>query len=283
MKVNLSILLLALAILLLPIVWHFSDEFIGAGDAPDTALKSDFDALAEQVAELREAAATQTAEIANLKARLEDIETRQNLAIADQIEPETRIVGPDENRVEDIYARVVLVGDRRAVNQGLSVPNTRFLTEFLGHPRIEEDYSDECQPMTNPALTELLETADVGPIRVRMLRPAIISLRQIFRNVQVYDRDLYDRINTAGSLCIRLVRGSEESISSHSFGLSVDINIDGQLDTLGDGKTQLGLTILSEFFNKEGWIWGAGFGREDSMHFEVSKEKLEQWRRLGQI
>ena len=49
------------------------------------------------------------------------------------------------------------------------------------------------------------------------------------------------------------------------------------------GKTQLGLTLLADFFNKEGWIWGAGFGREDSMHFEVSREKLLQWRRLGQI
>jgi len=52
---------------------------------------------------------------------------------------------------------------------------------------------------------------------------------------------------------------------------------------LGDGKTQLGLTILAEFFKREGWYWGAGFGREDSMHFQVSREKIETWRRLGQI
>ena len=52
-------------------------------------------------------------------------------------------------------------------------------------------------------------------------------------------------------------------------------------DTLGDDRTQLGLILLSEFFQREGWYWGAGFGREDSMHFEVSREKVEQWRRLG--
>ncbi len=82
---------------------------------------------------------------------------------------------------------------------------------------------------------------------------------------------------------MRLVRGSASSVSSYSFGLSVDLNIDGILDTLGDGRTQLGLTILSDFFNADGWVWGAGYGREDSMHFEVSKEKIEEWVKLGQI
>ena len=116
-----------------------------------------------------------------------------------------------------------------------------------------------------------------------MLEPAIISLQQIFKNVQVFEPELYDRISTAGSLCVRLIRGSETSISTHAYGLSVDLNIDGQLDNLGDGKTQLGLTILAEFFKREGWYWGAGFSREDSMHFQVSREKIETWRRLGQI
>ena len=55
------------------------------------------------------------------------------------------------------------------------------------------------------------------------------------------------------------------------------------LDTLGDGRTQLGLTIMSDFFNADGWVWGAGYGREDSMHFEVSKEKIEAWVAAGQI
>ena len=57
-------------------------------------------------------------------------------------------------------------------------------------------------------------------------------------------------------------------------GLAVDLNIDGHLDNFTDGKTQLGLTILAEFFREEGWVWGAGFRREDSMHFEVSRRQL---------
>ena len=53
--------------------------------------------------------------------------------------------------------------------------------------------------------------------------------------------------------------------------------------SLGDGKTQLGLNILADFFNEEGWAWGAAWGREDSMHFEVSKQMLQQWRKDGKI
>jgi hypothetical protein len=118
---------------------------------------------------------------------------------------------------------------------------------------------------------------------VQMLQPAIDSLKRVFRNVEATDPDLYARINTAGSLCVRQIRGTVGRTSTHSFGLAVDLNIDGKLDTLGDGKTQLGLTILADFFREEGWVWGAGFTREDSMHFEVSRQMLEKWREEGKI
>ena len=129
----------------------------------------------------------------------------------------------------------------------------------------------------------MLVTETVGPIRVRMLQPAIDSLQRVFNKIEETDPDLYARINTAGSLCVRQIRGSRGRASTHSFGLSIDLNIDGKLDTLGDGKTQLGLTILADFFRNEGWFWGAAFSREDSMHFEVSRDKIEQWLAEGKI
>ena len=137
--------------------------------------------------------------------------------------------------------------------------------------------------MTNPRLKSILVKQQVGPIAVTMLQPALDSLQRVLTNIQTVDPDLYARINTAGALCVRRIRGSTNSVSTHAFGLAVDLNIDGSLDTLGDGRTQLGLTIMSDFFNSEGWIWGAAFGREDSMHFEVSREKIEEWLKAGLI
>ncbi|MEE3099260.1 MAG: M15 family metallopeptidase, partial [Pseudomonadota bacterium] len=177
--------------------------------------------------------------------------------------------------------QVVLIADRRGANEGLTVASPAFLAELIGPPR--EDLTDDCQTATNPALAALLATENVGPIDARLARPALASLRQVFANVEVYEPELYRRIRSAGSLCVRRIRGSDASASAHAYGLAVDINIDGALDELADGKTQLGLILLADFFRKEGWIWGAGFGREDSMHFEVSREKLDQWRRLGLI
>ena len=180
------------------------------------------------------------------------------------------------NAILDAYAQTVSIAGRRDINEGVTVATPRFLEEFLGRPR--ESLSDNCEPMTNPKLKSALVVEQVGPIRVRMLRPALDSLKRVFSAIQATDPDLYARINTAGSLCVRQIRGTRGRVSTHAFGLALDINIDGKLDVLGDGKTQLGLTIIADFFKEEGWIWGAGFSREDSMHFEVSKEQLLEWR-----
>jgi hypothetical protein len=185
------------------------------------------------------------------------------------------------NTIADAYAEVVLIADRRNVNKGLTVAGPRFLESFLGRPR--EQLSDRCEPMTNPALKEQLVLENVGPIRVHMLRPAVESLRRVFEKVRRTDPDLYDRINSSGSLCVRQIRGTRGRTSTHAFGLAVDLNIDGTLDLFADGRTQMGLTILADFFHEEGWVWGAGFGREDSMHFEVSRQQLERWREEGRI
>ena len=173
------------------------------------------------------------------------------------------------------YAQVVLIGERRQLNEGLRIASPSYLEGVFGRPRAV--LSDDCEAMTNNRLKSKLVLDTVGPIRVRMLQPAADSLTRVFAKIEATDPDLYARINTAGSLCVRQIRGSRQRTSTHSFGLSVDLNIDGQLDRLGDGRTQLGLTILADFFREEGWYWGAGFTREDSMHFEASRDQVERW------
>lgn len=185
------------------------------------------------------------------------------------------------NKIIDSYPQVVLIAARRTLNQGVRIATPSYLASIFGKPR--EDLTQDCQSMTNQRLKDKLVTEEVGPIRVTMLQPAIDSLRNVFAKIEATDPDLYARINTAGSLCVRLIRGSSSSISTHAFGLSLDLNIDGKLDTLGDGRTQLGLTILADFFRNEGWYWGAGFGREDSMHFEASRDLVERWIEEGKL
>lgn len=246
----------------------------GAGSVVDSDARIRIISLEGQIETLKE-------EIARLRSDVSRLESRP-AAGGGSYEPEEGALYDDgENAIAGDYASTVLIPDRRTLNEGLTVATPSFLEGFLGRPR--EVLSDTCESMTNPDLSALLRVESVGPINVRMLEPAIESLRSVFDEVARTDRDLLERIDTAGSLCVRQIRGTRGRTSTHSFGLAVDINVDGQLDVFGDGKTQLGLLIMKDFFLAEGWVWGAAWGREDSMHFEVSKERLEEWRAAGRI
>ncbi len=187
--------------------------------------------------------------------------------------------GFDEPETEALTEVMKLAKER--FNQGVSQPNNRVMLEVLGHPR--SSYSTDCQPVTNPELRALLETRQVGPIRVTMIKPALDSLERIMAKLKETEPEIHDAVGTAGALCARLIRGSTRSVSNHSWGTAIDVKLENKLDGFGDGGTQFGLLLLAELFNEEGWFWGATYNREDSMHFEVGVETLRKWQAEGLI
>jgi hypothetical protein len=170
---------------------------------------------------------------------------------------------------------------RTRFNKGITQPGNRVMLEVLGNPR--ESYSQACQAVTNPKLKALLDTRQIGNFRVTMIRPALDSLERIMARLKETDPDIYEQVGTAGALCARNIRGSSTSISNHSWGTAIDLKLEGKLDSFADGGTQFGLLILAEYFNDEGWFWGATYSREDSMHFEVGVETLRRWLDEGQL
>ena len=248
-----------------------------SGPAIDSGARIEIEVLRSQIEALTE-------QVVQLEKKIGEVEAAARAPVS-VLPPDGGSVeeiprdGP--NQIVDAYAQIVLIANRRNVNKGLRIASPSYLESVFGKPRAV--LTDKCQGMTNARLAAKLVTEEVGPIRVRMLTPAIESLRNVFEKIRQTDQDLYDRINTAGALCVRHIRGAPGRTSTHAFGLSLDLNIDGQLDRLGDGKTQLGLTILADFFKEEGWYWGAGFSREDSMHFEVSRDKVEKWIAEGKL
>lgn len=269
-------ILVVILLLAAPLAWlgirALLPEQQEAGPAVDSGARIEIEALRQQIAGLQE-------QIAGLQTAIDGIGAGSGEQQDPTAEPE--FIREGDNAILDAYAQVVLIANRRNVNRGIDVASPSFLEGFLGRPR--EVLSDDCEPMTNPKLAGMLVRKQVGPVAVQMLEPAAESLERVFQKVRETDQDLYDRINTAGALCVRRIRGTQSATSTHSFGLAIDLNIDGKLDTLGDDRTQLGLTILADFFRAEGWVWGAGYSREDSMHFEVSRQMLEQWRSEGKI
>jgi hypothetical protein len=166
-------------------------------------------------------------------------------------------------------------------NKGITQPGNKVMLELLGRPR--EAFNTDCQPITNEKLKSLLETRQVGPLRVAMLKPALDSLQRIFDRLQKDEPDIYAAIGTAGTVCARFIRGSTTGISNHSWGTAIDVTLEGKLDPFADGGTQFGLLLLADAFNDEGWFWGAGYDREDSMHFEVGEETLRKWAAEGKL
>jgi hypothetical protein len=171
------------------------------------------------------------------------------------------------------------------INENLTCPTGNFLIGLLGLPRA--NFSDVCQRMTNKNLLLLIKTADVGPFTVTGLRPAIDSLKKILDEINTEQKEVYSKLGTAGMLGCRYIKSKTRTrarkISSHSWGTAIDLTIDGHLDSRGDGMSQYGLTLIYKIFNRHGWYWGAGFQFEDSMHFEVSREKLREWKRAGAL
>ncbi|MCB0535541.1 MAG: peptidoglycan-binding protein [Saprospiraceae bacterium] len=166
------------------------------------------------------------------------------------------------------------------INSGVRSAKQQTMLALLGNPR--SSYDVDCQPVTNPALKKLIVLEDVGPFRVTGLKPAVDDLRKIFSNVKASNPTLHAALSTAGMLCCRLVRGTKTgAISNHSWGTAIDIKINDELDRRGDEKVLQGLVDLAPFFNQQGWFWGAGFGTEDGMHFEVGDERIREFHKAG--
>ena len=168
-----------------------------------------------------------------------------------------------------------MIANRSKFNQGVTQPRSKTMLGLLGSPR--DDYGTDCRSISNPKLKALIETRQIGPIKATMLKPALDSLERIVEKLKRDEPDIYAKLGTAGGVCARLIRGSNSSVSNHSWGTAIDITLQGEIDPFADGTMQIGLVILAEHFNEEGWYWGGGYSREDGMHFEVGEETVRAW------
>jgi len=166
------------------------------------------------------------------------------------------------------------------INGGHTPCPTNLLTRKYGLP-IGTLPKDCGKQPTSKFWAPRMVTESVGPFRATGHRLAVGLLRESLAAVKAERPDLYAALGNAGMLCVRHVRGHPGVPSNHCYGLAVDLTLEGKLDDYGDGMTQKGLLDLYGIFKYFGWFWGAEFGKEDSMHFEVSGEVVMDWIRMG--
>jgi hypothetical protein len=246
-----------------------------------TGLEEAFDAETAQRAQLEAEISTLKADIARLRDDLSLLANRAPVApTVDVAVPTTDAEGltsgeDEQHQTETEALTEQMRAARDRFNKGVTQPRNKTMLALLGRPR--EDLGTDCRGITNPRLKGLVETRQIGPIKATMLKPALDSLERIVAKLQEDEPDIAAKLGTAGALCVRLIRGSNSSVSNHSFGTAIDITLQGELDPFADGTMQIGLVILAEHFNDEGWFWGGGYNREDGMHFEVGEETLKKW------
>lgn len=204
--------------------------------------------------------------------------------VAPSMDPDPVRPAPSVTAVQDPIAEAPIPS---GLNIGLSSANNDMMIQLLGMPRDRIDTRLRFDP--KEPLRSMIVTEDVGPFRVTGLNLAVASLRRVFAKVRDAEPVVYASLKSNGMLAIRRARGAS-SISNHSWGTAVDLIVGGVSDGIPgtpeahDGKTLAGLVAIAPFFNAEGWFWGVAFRRfEDGMHFEVSAEKLLEWRDSGAL
>lgn len=134
----------------------------------------------------------------------------------------------------------------------------------------------ECSDPTGIFKKRIKYGVDVGPFKVSGLDYAVESLRQIFQEVKRDLPQVYNEVKTTGVLCVRHRTNNPSRYSNHSWGSAIDLYFGDAVVPQGKRVTHRGNLMLSPYFNKYGWYWGAEFSGDsvDSMHFELAEETI---------
>jgi hypothetical protein len=193
------------------------------------------------------------------------------------------------------FAKKVTTPDPDTINTLCHAARVSTMTSILGSPQLPLN-DDDCQDKkASQKVKDLLETRNVGPFSAKGIKPFLDLLTRVFARVKSGNPDLYSAIKQDGVLCVRYIKDTS-IVSNHSWGTAIDftmLNTDTGKHELdwprGNGTVQLGCLELYKYFKEEGmttgeWcFWGAGFSREDGMHFEASDQLIKMWRNQGKI
>ena len=138
--------------------------------------------------------------------------------------------------------------------------------EFALRPRDDGSGFDQDPAFERDRLVYVPQVQQLGPIKCN--RALIAPLRAAMK--EITDRGLGSTIDTAdfqyegGCWNPSVVPLSGGSISRHSWGIAVDINV--ATNDLG-GKPRQDARLVA-IMRKHGFVWGGEFLRPDGMHFE---------------
>lgn len=167
----------------------------------------------------------------------------------------------------------VPIPPRNQMNPGLSACTESAMLAKFGRPG---DLTTDCSPPTGAFVNRIRQSFDVGPFKVTGLDYALESLLQVFSDVRQDNPQLFAQVKNEGMLCVRGRRQNPTHFSNHSWGTAIDIYFGTEVVQQRSTVAHRGNLLLSPYFNRHGWYWGAGFSGDsvDSMHFELAQETI---------
>jgi len=179
------------------------------------------------------------------------------------------------------WGEMVLPKNKGIFNRGLTCPSSSWMLKHLGYP-LAGPATDRCQGLAG-SFGEHQVTKDFGPFKATGFSLAVESLQTILNEIYNEEKSLFAALGSAGMQCGRLTRGSSHALSAHSWGMAIDLKINGKLTPWGSIKIQRGHERMIPIFNKHGWVNGYNFRIPDAMHYQPSIELIEQWMKEGKL
>jgi hypothetical protein len=156
-------------------------------------------------------------------------------------------------------------------------PRVSKLVALFGPPLANP--GPDCQRPDNPHLLDQIESAQTRAGPVTMLKPALVLFNETLDELDRVEPGLTGRLGNMGTLCARLVRGSTSVLSVYSFGIAIDLTLDGKFIGRGIVPAEIKDDVdqLNGTFESLGWSAGSRLANPQHLQFVVSDAVLDQW------
>ena len=178
------------------------------------------------------------------------------------------------------YMQRVDLSDVLPINRGLTSASEGTMISLLGSPQTPLT-TDAQNERASSLVKRNLVLERMSPLfRLTGLKPAVADVKAVLDQAFAAEPGLKSVLSTEGMLSVRMRKPTDGSvstkISNHAWGTAVDFKIVG-FEAPANTRDTIPrfIAILIPLFNAVGWYSGVAF--HDSMHFEVSEERIRDW------
>ncbi|MGY8681521.1 M15 family metallopeptidase [Bradyrhizobium sp. UFLA05-153] len=188
--------------------------------------------------------------------------------------------GRSRPEIARFYSQRVDLADLLPINKHLSSAKEETMISLLGAPHLPLTTHGQNERASDLVKRNLVIERMSPLFRLQGLEPAIADLKTVLAQAFAAEPDLESVLSTEGMLSVRMRKPTDGSvstkISNHAWGTAVDFKIVGFEAPANTGRTvPRFIAILIPLLNAAGWYSGVGF--RDTMHFEVSEERIRKW------